>query len=52
MLNKVPVFHFQNLSDLIDCNSLFGYNQIFNCKSKCYEILSFETKAEFDAMRK
>ena len=29
MLNKVPVFHFQNLSDLIDCNLLLGYNRIY-----------------------
>ena len=49
MPNKVPVFNFQNLSDLIVCDSLYGYNRIYNCKSEHYENLSFETIAEVDA---
>jgi hypothetical protein len=40
MQNKVPVFHFLNLSDLIDFDfdSLFGFNRIYDCKSIHYEI--------------
>jgi hypothetical protein len=52
MLNKVPVFNFQNLSDLIDCNLLFGYNRIYDCKSIDYTNLSFETIAEVDVIRR
>ena len=46
---KSSCFSFQNLSDLIDCDSLYGYNRIYNCKSEHYENLSFETIAEVDA---
>ena len=52
MLNKVPVFHFQNLSDLIDCNSLFDYYRIYDCKSKSYKNLNFKTIPEVDVVRK
>lgn len=52
MPNKVPVFHFQNLLDLVDCNTLFGFNRINDCKSKQYKNLRFETIVEVDSIRK
>ena len=52
MHNKVPVFHFLNLSSLIEFDSLFGFNRIYNCKSIHYENLRFETIAKVDAVRR
>jgi hypothetical protein len=52
MCKKVPVFHFQKLSDLIDSNSLFGCNRIYVCKSKSYKNLNFKTIAEVDVISK
>jgi hypothetical protein len=52
MFNKVPVFHFQNLSDLIDGYSLFGYNRFYNCKSMSCGIDNFKNITEVDAIRK
>ena len=52
MRKKVPVFHFQNLSDLIDCNSLFGCNRIFVCKSIICENMNLKNIAEIDAIRR
>ena len=52
MLKKVPVFHFQNLSDLIDCNSLFGCNRFYNYKSISCENMNFKIITEVDAVRR
>ena len=52
MLKKVPVFHFQNLSDLIDCNSLFGCNWIYVCKSIICRNMNLKNIVEVDAVRR
>ena len=52
MFNKVPIFHFQNLSDLIVCNSLFGCNRFYNYKSMSCENMNFKIITEVDAVRR
>ena len=52
MFNKVPVFNFQNLSDLIVCNSLFGCNRFYNCKSMSCGNVNFKNITEVDAVRR
>ncbi len=48
MLSKVAVFH--NLSDSIDCNSLFGCNCIYDCKSMICGNMNFKNRTEVDAV--
>jgi hypothetical protein len=50
MPNEVPIFHFQNLSDLIDCNSLFGCNRIYLCKSMSCRNMNFKNITEVDVV--
>ena len=52
MPNKVPVFQFQNSLDVIDCNSLFGCNRIYDCKLISYGNMNIKNIAEVDAVRK
>ena len=52
MPNKVPIFHFQNLSDLNDCNTLFGFNRIYYYKLISYGSMNFKNITEVDAVRR
>ncbi len=52
MFNKVPIFHFQNQSDLINCNSLFGCNRIYVCKSIICRNMNLKIMVEVDAVRR
>jgi hypothetical protein len=51
-LNKNPDFYFQTTLDFIDCNSLFGYNRFYNCKSMSCGNVSFKNITEVDAVRR